>query len=255
MEKKLFAKNSKSFYFGSLFFSKEYRNNMALVYSFFRVTDDIVDERQQIYYKEMLRFSKTISNFKNNNDCKQWCNLNVTNTIHKKVYQNYFNYIHKYNVSPVYYNLIFEGYKTDRLIDMKKYKIDSLEKLIHYCFRVAGSVAIILCHSIPDYKNIKNKRDFLWRVTSIAIGFQLTNISRDIVTDSKMDRIYIPWMKKEHKKKLLKNKLNNKIILNYAKQIIKIADKYYYFGLSGLNLMHPSVKKGYSIFFKIYREI
>ncbi len=63
----------------------------------------------------------------------------------------------------------------------------SLDDLLLYCFRVAGTVGLMMCH-------VLGVRDAaaLRRAAHLGIAMQLTNICRDVAEDWSRSRLYLP---------------------------------------------------------------
>ena len=83
--------------------------------------------------------------------------------------------------------------------------VKTFEELIKYCYQVAGTVGFMFCKIIK----VKDKKLILGGI-QLGIAMQLTNISRDVAEDLKMNRIYIPKSmrsyKNNDKEKILGNK-------------------------------------------------
>jgi 15-cis-phytoene synthase len=60
-------------------------------------------------------------------------------------------------------------------------------ELLEYCFRVAGTVGLMMCHVLG-----LEDEDALRNATHLGIAMQLTNICRDVAEDWAMDRLYVP---------------------------------------------------------------
>ena len=69
----------------------------------------------------------------------------------------------------------------------EKVNVKTSEQLIKYCYQVAGTVGFMFCKII----NVKDQKMILGGI-QLGIAMQLTNISRDVAEDLKMNRIYIP---------------------------------------------------------------
>ena len=59
--------------------------------------------------------------------------------------------------------------------------------LLRYCFRVAGTVGLMMCAVLGV-----DESDALPFAIDLGIGMQLTNIARDILEDAGMNRRYVP---------------------------------------------------------------
>ncbi len=63
----------------------------------------------------------------------------------------------------------------------------TVEELLHYCYRVAGTVGLMMCH-------VLGLRDEAALVPAVHLGLamQLTNICRDVEEDWRLGRLYLP---------------------------------------------------------------
>ena len=66
-------------------------------------------------------------------------------------------------------------------------KYDSLERLLHYCFRVAGTVGLMMCHvlGVREARAVRH-------AAHLGMAMQLTNICRDVLEDWERGRLYLP---------------------------------------------------------------
>lgn len=80
-----------------------------------------------------------------------------------------------------------EGFR----MDVAGARYDTLDDTLRYCYHVAGVVGLMMAR-------IMGVRDpgVLARACDLGIGFQLTNIARDIVEDAQGGRVYLPadWL-------------------------------------------------------------
>lgn len=174
-EQKEIAKRSKSnFLYSFSLLPKEKNDAINTVYAFCRKTDDIVDDENESAEKKYSRIIEWKNEFEKalvNGDSK-FSLLNKVNIVIKK-----FNM----PVEP-FFDLI-KGMEAD----LKKNRYNTFGELIDYCFNVASTVGL-MCIEIFGYNNPKTK-DF---AINLGIALQLTNILRDIKTDARQGRIYIP---------------------------------------------------------------
>jgi phytoene synthase len=89
---------------------------------------------------------------------------------------------------PAHYALeLIEG----MAMDARGTRYASLRELLLYCYRVAGTVGLMMAHvmGLRDEAALRHAAD-------LGIAMQLTNIARDIVEDASMGRIYVPltWL-------------------------------------------------------------
>src|SRR5665647_326340 len=72
-------------------------------------------------------------------------------------------------------------------MDLGRVRYATFDELLLYCYRVAGTVGLMMAH-------IMNVRDSaaLRRAAYLGIAMQLTNICRDVAEDERLDRVYVP---------------------------------------------------------------
>jgi len=64
----------------------------------------------------------------------------------------------------------------------------SFNNLLDYCYLVAGTVGLMLCPLLAEPVTPETEK---WSV-ELGIAMQLTNILRDVGTDYRLNRIYLP---------------------------------------------------------------
>ena len=160
---------AKSFNWAGFFLPKKTYKNCSYLYDFCRVVDNIADDEGEIEIKK-IKFQKFVSDFKQKN-------------FEDPVIQNMWNIIHEFNISlEIIYDL-FDGIESDI---KQNVKIDTRKDLLIYCYRVAGTVGLMMAKIL----NVSKKQS-LKSAIDLGIAMQLTNISRDVIEDSKKNRSYI----------------------------------------------------------------
>ena len=160
---------AKSFNWAGFFLPKKTYKNCSYLYDFCRVVDNIADDEDEIEIKK-IKFQKFVSDFKQKN-------------FEDPVIQNMWNIINEFNISlEIIYDL-FDGIESDI---KQNVKIDTRKDLLIYCYRVAGTVGLMMAKIL----NV-NKKQSLKSAIDLGIAMQLTNISRDVIEDSKKNRSYI----------------------------------------------------------------
>ena len=160
---------AKSFNWAGFFLPKKTYKNCSYLYDFCRVVDNIADDEGEIEIKK-IKFQKFVSDFKQKN-------------FEDPVIQNMWNIINEFNISlEIIYDL-FDGIDSDI---KQNVKIDTRKDLLIYCYRVAGTVGLMMAKILKV-----SKKQSLKSAIDLGIAMQLTNISRDVIEDSKKNRSYI----------------------------------------------------------------
>ena len=160
---------AKSFRWAGFFLPKETFAKCSALYDFCRVADNIADDDGEIENKE-----KEFTNFEND-----FYQKNFNNPIIK----NMWSLIEEFSISSKVVQDLLSGIKSDI---KKKVKLNSKKDLLIYSYKVAGTVGLMMAKILKV-----NKKNSLKAAIDLGIAMQLTNISRDVIEDSKNNRFYI----------------------------------------------------------------
>ena len=160
---------AKSFNWAGFFLPKETYKKCSALYDFCRVLDNIADDDEKIEIKQ-----KKIDKFE-----KDFNQKNFDNPIIK----NMWKLIEEFNISLKIVQDLFTGIKSDI---KDRVELNTKKELLIYSYRVAGTVGLMMAKILQV-----NKRSSLMSAIDLGIAMQLTNISRDVVEDSKKNRFYI----------------------------------------------------------------
>ncbi|HTE50135.1 MAG TPA: phytoene/squalene synthase family protein [Kofleriaceae bacterium] len=72
-------------------------------------------------------------------------------------------------------------------MDATGQRYDTVEQLLHYGYRVAGTVGLMMCHVL----GLRDQRALVPAV-HLGLAMQLTNICRDVEEDWRLGRLYLP---------------------------------------------------------------
>ena len=212
-----FRHHSKTFSFAARFLGKEQGKSVSKLYYFFRYVDDIAD-------------GKIVS---------------------KKVKENLLNRSHELNeiqeIQEEYDipNEIIQSFISTSKADINFKKMASQKDLMKYCYGVASTVGLSMCHLI----NVKDKQAY-YHAIDLGIAMQLTNICRDVFEDYENNRIYLPELSEDYFTK----KQNNQIRQIQDKYLL-LADKYYRSGFEGLHYLPIRLRFVVFIAAKLYQRI
>ena len=160
---------AKSFNWAGFFLPKETYKKCSALYDFCRVVDNIADDSEKIEIKE-----KKFYQFENDFNQKNFEN---------PIIKNMWDLIEDFNISLKIVQDLLVGIKSDI---KDKVKLNSKKDLLIYSYRVAGTVGLMMAKILKV-----NKKSSLKSAIDLGIAMQLTNISRDVIEDSKNNRFYI----------------------------------------------------------------
>ena len=160
---------AKSFSWAGYFLPKKTFQKCSALYDFCRIADNIADDDDKIENK-----AKKFAQFENDFNQKNFDNL---------IIKNMWDLIEEFEISSKIVQDLLIGIKSD-IKDLVK--LDTKKDLLIYSYRVAGTVGLMMAKILKV-----NKKSSLKSAIDLGIAMQLTNISRDVIEDSKNNRFYI----------------------------------------------------------------
>ena len=160
---------AKSFSWAGFFLPKKTLKKCSSLYDFCRVADNIADDLEELVNKE-----KKFNQFENDFNNKK---------LNDPVIKNMWDLMEEFNISVKIVQDLLIGIKSDIKV---KVKFNSRKDLLIYSYRVAGTVGLMMAKILKV-----NKKSSLRSAIDLGIAMQLTNISRDVIEDSKNNRFYI----------------------------------------------------------------
>lgn len=166
------ANRQSNFYLSFLTLPPPKREAIETIYTFCRVTDDIVDdttdegvkkERLQQWSAELVKAMDGGSR------------LPILNRLSR--------IMRRFNIPVNHVQDLLRGME----MDLSKKRYETFEELEVYCYRAASTVGL-MCAEVFGYTKAHTK-DY---AINLGIALQLTNILRDIKQDGKRGRIYLP---------------------------------------------------------------
>ena len=171
---------AKSFNWAGFFLPKKIYEDSSKLYAFCRVLDDIADEKTDLDSK-IKRFDEMRNFLKKSYDTanKETYSSNEI----EKIVNDVVTLIKSNNIKKIILDDLVDGVASDL---KKKIHMRSVKDLLVYSYRVAGTVGLMMSKILKV-----NDRRALKGAIDLGIAMQLTNISRDVVEDKKMNREYI----------------------------------------------------------------
>ena len=160
---------AKSFSWAGYFLPKKTFDRCSALYDFCRAADNIADDDGEIENKKK-KFDQFINDF---NQKK----------FDDPIIKNMWGLIEEFKISLKIVQDLLIGIKSDI---RDKVKLNSKKDLLIYSYRVAGTVGLMMAKILKV-----NKKNSLKSAIDLGIAMQLTNISRDVIEDSKNNRFYI----------------------------------------------------------------
>ncbi len=167
--KDILRRNGKSFYFASLALDRTTAERAARLYAFCRYVDDIADESDDraAARTRLLAIIGALEAGASSDD----------------MVADFIGLARETGMSVAPAIDLARGV----LEDLGEVRIEDVGHLHRYCYRVAGTVGLLMCGVL----GVTDRRAFPFAI-DLGIGMQLTNIARDIVEDAEAGRRYVP---------------------------------------------------------------
>ena len=160
---------AKSFSWAGFFLPKKTYKKCSALYDFCRIADNIADDQEKLEIKE-IKFKQFENDFTQKN-------------LNNPIIKNMWGLIDEFEISVKIIEDLLDGIRSDI---KAKVKLNSKKDLLIYSYRVAGTVGLMMAKILKV-----TKKSSLKSAIDLGIAMQLTNISRDVVEDSKINRFYI----------------------------------------------------------------
>lgn len=144
---------------------------------------------------------------------------------------------------------LLEGFRMD--VEGRSY--ETFEETLDYCYHVAGVVGVMMAY-------VMGSRDepTLDRAADLGIGFQLTNIARDVMDDAAIDRIYLPneWLLEAGiRPEEIADPENRVAVAEVVDRMLAQADRYYESSGAGIARLRPRHAWAIATARGVYRDI
>ena len=166
------ATRKSNFLLPILFLPPPKREAIETIYAFCRYSDDIVDEEMDVKekYRRLIAWTNELQ-------------LSLQGVSRFTILNRLVGVIQKFNIPIQHFLDLLKGME----MDLVKNRYESFGELQQYCYRAASTVGLI-CAEVFGYHHERTKQYAI----NLGIALQLTNILRDIKTDAKKGRIYLP---------------------------------------------------------------
>ncbi len=238
LQKKIFKKGSRTYFYSSIFFPKEVKNEVTTLYAFVRVVDDYVDNIPQ----KKVEFFDFYENFQ-----RAW-NGKISNN---QVIDEFIILAKEKDFSLNWIEAFFWAMKSD--LEEKKYR--NIQATVDYMYGSAEVIGLMMAKIMKLDENSYHGAKMLGR------SMQYINFVRDLHEDNALGRQYLPIeeMRKFKLKSLKKEEAQNNqsnFILFINQQLVyyltwqkeaKTAFKYlpfrYYIPIATASLMYNYTAK------------
>jgi 15-cis-phytoene synthase len=229
------ATKGRSFYWASHFLGSAHAERATRLYGFCRYIDDLADEAASPHAaKTDLAFVKSAI---------------LSGASLDPVVSDAISLMRECQIDPAIAVELIKGVESD----LDEVKMDTEEDLLRYCYRVAGTVGLMMCGVL----DVRDSKAYAHAI-DLGIAMQLTNICRDVQEDAANGRRYIPASLVGNIKPItLVNPPHGQqpLLQQSLKALLDLADLYYRSGERGLAYLPAAARMGIWIASRVYREI
>ena len=163
------GRHGKTFRQASFLLPEKVANDAAIVYRFCRAVDDAVDEcsDEPEAFASLKLLERQIAG-----------NSRRTTTVN-----DYVGVVERLGIPKSVTTALVSGVRSD----IGRVRIQSVQELGFYAYRVAGVVGHMMAHILRI-----NRPEAIQFAVDLGLAMQLTNICRDVLEDATKDRVYLP---------------------------------------------------------------
>ncbi|HSC86676.1 MAG TPA: phytoene/squalene synthase family protein [Polyangiaceae bacterium] len=144
--------------------------------------------------------------------------------------------------------------------DLAQVRISDEQELGLYCYRVAGTVGLMMCGVLGVSSPAARRH-----AVALGVAMQLTNICRDVLDDAERDRVYLPLTSlKRHEldpgqllspSRILHSPSHRRRVAQVCVELLDQAELAYAEGLAGLHYLPTRARWAIAVAAHLYRGI
>lgn len=230
------ARHSRSFSWASVFLPEDRRDDAAVVYALCRLIDDAADEAEDAEQaREQLEQIRG--------------ELGGRREARPLVAQ-FLDVAARRRMDIRYAMELIEGVESD----LGQVVFEDDRELLRYCYRVAGTVGLMMC-AVLDVR----EREALPHAIDLGVGMQLTNICRDVREDAARGRVYLPAKRLEERgqssEALMNAMASRGAVAGVVEDLLDLADAYYRSADDGMRYIPTRSRLAIVVASRVYRAI
>jgi len=237
---------SKSFAGASRLFDRELRASSQMLYAWCRYCDDVIDGQESGFQAESQPETEVGERLRHLRELTQAA---IDGHADTPAFAALSYVLHRHDIPARFPMELLDGFEMDVL----EHQFSTIDDTIEYSYYVAGVVGIMMAM-------IMGVRDdgTLDRACDLGIGFQLTNICRDVMDDAAIGRVYLPedWLR-EHgvEPQSISAPEHRGAVFAVASRVLDIAESYYDSAYYGLRELPFRAACAIGTARRVYREI
>ena len=230
------AHHSKSFRLASYFLPRQSRQDAAVLYAVCRLIDDLADEADDMEEaSEHLRLLR----------------LEIAGErAPRPLIDEFLSVADRREMDLSFALELIQGVESD----LDEVIFESDERLLRYCYRVAGTVGLMMCAvlGVDNHQGLAHAID-------LGVAMQITNICRDVLEDAQRGRVYLPAARLEEvgvqPQQLLAGEVTSEDIAPVVNDLLDLAERYYESADKGMRYIPARARLAIIIASRVYRAI
>lgn len=135
--------------------------------------------------------------------------------------------------------------------DLGEVRVGSDEELLRYCYRVAGTVGLMMCPLLDVEAPAASAH-----AIDLGVAMQVTNICRDVLEDARRNRIYLPATRLEEvgidPGELLAGDVDEAALAQVIDDLLEMADDYYRSAHEGMRYIPARPRLAIAVASRVY---
>jgi len=221
------AQNSKSFALAAKLLPPESRDDAAVLYAYCRRADDAADDEAPLSVR-----TERVARLE-----RELYSIYAGEAQSDPLLAAFQAVVERCHIPERYPRDLLEGLRTD----LGVVRLRTLDELLLYSYRVAGTVGLMMCHvtGLRDARALEN-------AVHLGIAMQLTNVCRDVEEDFRRGRVYLPAsLLEECGAAALDPDFDRSLepcraaLARAVKSLLSLAERYYASGDAGIPALPP----------------
>lgn len=227
------SRHARSFRWGQFFLAPDVAEEAAVVYAFCREADDAVDDAP-----DTVTGARALLSIRNQFEGK---------TSRSALIERFCDIVERRGIPKRAVLDLLDGIAQDT--GPVRFQDDG--ELLQYCYRVAGTVGVLMCGVLRV-----TDRDAVQNAIDLGVAMQLTNICRDVREDLQRERVYLPASRLDvFGPHAIAGPRAKEAVQTVVRDLLVMADRYYESGFAGLRAIPARGRLAIVVAAELYRAI
>ncbi len=218
--REIIDRGSKSFGMAARLFTPETRDSAVMLYAWCRYCDDVIDGQDLGMGGAALAPEEAAARLA---DLEARTRAAMRGMPDGAPFEALARVVERHSIPECFPLDLLEGFA----MDVREHDYVHAEDLLTYCYHVAGVVGVMMAYVMGV-----TERRTLRRANDLGIGFQLTNIARDVIPDAEQGRLYLPadWLAEAGlgpSPEAMLAPAHREAVARVALRLVETADAYY----------------------------